>query len=180
MSIIWPAGPQRETSRMGLGDRPIRYGHRNCICAGNKTNTNSVYRSIIRSCAPDLMVNKRSGWDLPTILNLNARSLSEEKLYELQGNVTIHDVSIICVTETWFKYYMDDNNLSIEGFSLERKDRCDGRTGGGVACYIRNSFMHNRLSNLEENELEVIWLKIMAKKMPRKFSCILMLYTSLR
>ena len=42
-------------------------------------------------------------------------SLSEEKLDELQVNVTIHDVSIICVTETWFKYYMDDNNLSIEG-----------------------------------------------------------------
>ena len=60
-------------------------------------------------------------------------------------NVTIHDVSIICVTETWFKHYMDDNNLSIEGFSIERKDRCDGGTGGGVACYIRNSFMYIRL-----------------------------------
>ena len=75
---------------------------------------------------------------------------------------------------------MDDNNLSIGGFSLERKDRCDGRTGGGVACYIRISFMHNILSNLEENELEVIWLKIKPEKMPRKLSCILMLYTSLR
>ena len=30
-----------------------------------------------------------------TILNLNARSISEEKLDELQVNVTIHDVSII-------------------------------------------------------------------------------------
>ena len=108
----------------------------------------------------------------PPILNLNARSLSEAKLV-LQVNVTIHDVSIICVTQTWFKYYMDDNNLSIEGFSLERKDRCDDRTGGGVACYIRNSFMYTRLSNLEEKELEVIWLKIMRKELPRKFSCIL-------
>ena len=100
------------------------------------------------------MVNKRSGWDLPTILNLNAMSLSEEQLDELQVNVTIHDVSIIYATETWFKYYMDDNNLSIEGFSLERKDRCDGRRGGGVTCYIRNSFTYKRLSNLEEKELE--------------------------
>ena len=88
-------------------------------------------------------------------------------------DVTIHDVSIICVTETLFKSYMDDKNLSIEGFSQERKDRCDGRTVGGVACYIRNSFMYKRLSNLEETELEVIWLKIMPKKLPRKFSCIL-------
>ena len=132
-----------------------------------------MYRSTIRPCAPDLIVNKRSGWELPTILNLNARSLSEVKLDELQVNVTIHDVSMICVTETWFKHYMDDNNLSIEGFSVERKDRCDGRTGGGVACYIRISFMYKRLSNLDEKELEVIWLKIMPKKLPRKFSCIL-------
>ncbi len=70
--------------------------HPNYICAGNNTNNNSVYRSIIRPCAPDLMVNKRNGWDLPTILNLTARSLSEEKLDELQVNVTIHDVSIMC------------------------------------------------------------------------------------
>ena len=101
------------------------------------------------------MVNKRSGWDLPTILNLNARSLSEEKLDELQVNVTIRDVSIICLTETRFKYYMDDTNHNIEGFSLE------------------NSFMYKRLSNLAEKELEVIWLKIILKQMPRKFSCIL-------
>ena len=33
--------------------------------------------------------------------------------------------------------------------------------------------MYKRLSNLEEKELEVIWLKIMPKKLPRKFSCIL-------
>ena len=110
---------------------------------------------------------------LPTILNLNVRSLREEKLDELQVNVTINDVSIICVTETWFKYYMDASNLSIEGFSVERKDRCDGRTWGGVACYIRNSFMYKSLSNLEEKHLEVIWLKIMPKKLSRKFSCIL-------
>ena len=137
------------------------------------TNNNSLYRSTIRPCAPDLIVNKRSGWDLPTILNLNARSLSEEKLDELQGNVTIHDVSIIRGTETWFKHYMDDNNLSIEGFSVERKDRCYGRTGGGVACYIRNSFMYEGLSNLEEKELGVIWLKIMPKQISRKLSYIL-------
>ena len=33
--------------------------------------------------------------------------------------------------------------------------------------------MYNRLINLEEKELEVIWLKIMPKKLPRKLSCIL-------
>ena len=36
-----------------------------------------------------------------------------------------------------------------------------------------NVFMYKTLSNQEEKELEVIWLKIMPKKVPRKFSCIL-------
>ena len=141
-------------------------------CSNNEaTNNNSLCRSTTSACASDLIVNKRIVWDLPTILTLNAMSLSGEKLDELQVNVTIHDVSIICLTETWFKYYMDDNNLSIEGFSLESKDRCDGRTGGEVACYIKNSFMYKIVSNLEEKELEIIWLKIMPTKLPRKFSC---------
>ena len=33
--------------------------------------------------------------------------------------------------------------------------------------------MYKRLSNLEEKELEVIWLKIMPNKLPRILSCIL-------
>ena len=43
---------------------------------------------------------RKSKWDLPVIINLNARSLSIEKLDELNVTVGIHDVSLICVTET--------------------------------------------------------------------------------
>ena len=56
-------------------------------------------------------------------VNLNARSLSIEKLDELNVNVGIHDVSVICVTETWFKDYMGSDSLNLHGFNLERKDR---------------------------------------------------------
>ena len=31
-----------------------------------------------------------------------------------------------------------------------------------------------RLDSLEDDELEVIWMKIMPKKLPRRFSCILL------
>ena len=56
---------------------------------------------------------------------------------------------------------------------MERKDRNNGR-GGGVACYIRNDINYKRLVDMEDAELEVIWFKIMPKKMPRKFTCILL------
>ena len=42
-------------------------------------------------------------WDLPCVLNLNARSLSMEKINELEVIITDFNVSIACVTETWFK-----------------------------------------------------------------------------
>ena len=44
---------------------------------------------------------------------------------------------------------------------------------GGVACYVRNDVLYKRLDSLEVSELEVIWIKITPKKMPRKVSCIL-------
>ena len=73
--------------------------------------------------------------NIDSILALNARSLSEEKLDELQVNVTINDVSIICVTETCFKYYMDDTNLGIEGFSVETgRGKIDTMVAQGWSC----------------------------------------------
>ena len=67
--------------------------HPNYMCAGNTTGT--------------------SKWDLPAVINLNARSLSIEKLDELKVTVGIHDVSVVCVSETWFKDYMGNHSLNL-------------------------------------------------------------------
>ena len=45
-------------------------------------------------------------WDLPCIIDLNARSLNTEKNDELQVIASNFNVSIICVTETWLKDYI--------------------------------------------------------------------------
>ena len=58
------------------------------------------------------------------------------------------------------------------GYNLERKDRTHGRAGG-VACYVKNDVLYKRLDSLEVPELEVIWIKIMPNKLPRKVSCTL-------
>ena len=111
-------------------------------------------------------------WHFPTLININARSLSTEKRDELQAIVDLYNVSIVCITETWFKEYIGDESVSLYGYNLERKDRTHGRAGG-VACYVRNDVLYKRLDSLEVPELEVIWIKIMPTKLPRKFSCIL-------
>ena len=60
----------------------------------------------------------------------------------------------------------------MQGFSLERKDKGQGRAGG-VACYIRHDLKYKRLNDMEVDDLEVMWIKAMPKKTPRKCSCIL-------
>ena len=126
--------------------------HPNFVCAGNNV--------------------RKSKWDLPVIINLNARSLSIEKLDELNVTVGIHDVSVICVTETWFKDYMGSDSLNLHGFYLERKYRQNGRAGG-VACYLRTDLLYSRLIAYEDDELEVVCIKVMPKRLPRTVSCIL-------
>ena len=49
------------------------------------------------------ILDNHTKWHFPTLINLNARSLSTEKIDELQAIVDLYNVSIICITETWFK-----------------------------------------------------------------------------
>ena len=51
-------------------------------------------------------VYSRTKWEIPRLLNLNARSLNTEKLDELQVVAHINRASCVCVTETWFQDYI--------------------------------------------------------------------------
>ena len=57
----------------------------------------------------DLLLIK---WDLPVLINLNARSLSTDKIDELQVTVGMHDVSLVCVSDTLVKEYMGNDSLN--------------------------------------------------------------------
>ena len=118
-----------------------------------------------------LAINPR--WGLPTILGLNARSLSIEKSDELLAVARTNNVGCVCVTETWFKSYMSTESVGLAGFSCERKDRVD-KGGGGVACYVAETIAYDRLHDIEDAEHEVIWIKMKPKKLPRKYSCIIL------
>ena len=83
-------------------------------------------------------------WDLPCIINLNARSLNTEKIDELQVIASNLNVSIICVTETWLKNYIADESVSINGFCCERRNRVNRQTGG-VECYVKNDVLYSRI-----------------------------------
>ena len=63
------------------------------------------------------------------------------------ARVATHNVSIVCVSKTWFKDYMGSSSLTMQRFCLERKDRGHGRAGG-VACYIRNDYAKENASQI--------------------------------
>ena len=110
-------------------------------------------------------------WRLPTFLNSNTRSIVH-KIDEMTNIIDDNEVDIACVTETWLSDEVPHCVTDIDGYTCERRDRVD-RRGGGVLTYIRNSIPYHRLSILECDEVESLWLLVRDKCMPRNFSHIL-------
>ena len=44
---------------------------------------------------------------------LDARSLNAEKVDELQVIVDDYDIDVACITDTWFREYMDDTSFAL-------------------------------------------------------------------
>ena len=74
---------------------------------------------------------------------LNATSL-DNKLDEFKVVVDTYGPQIIAVSETWFKSI---SIVNVKGYNLYRKDRSDGRRGGGVCLYIDESINSFELSD---------------------------------
>ena len=54
----------------------------------------------------DISLDTHTKRHFPTLINLNARSMSSEKVDETPAIVDLHNVSIVCITETWFTEYV--------------------------------------------------------------------------
>ena len=72
------------------------------------------------------------------LLLLNIRGLVnkmdtfKDTLYDVKS-----DIDIVCINETFLDSTILSNEIAIDGFSVERKDRT--RSGGGVLFYISNN-----------------------------------------
>ncbi|CAH1270941.1 ASTN2 [Branchiostoma lanceolatum] len=102
---------------------------------------------------------------LPSLFLSNVRSLTNKKC-ELEATLASHSVQLACVTETWLTHKIPDDVSSIEGYKLFRKDRQYGK-GGGVASFIAEDIPVKRLYELEDDTLEVMWLRVRPKWLPR-------------
>ena len=97
---------------------------------------------------------------------MNARSLNG-KVDELAAFMPVHKVHIATVTETWLTDQIGDDQLSIGGYVIYRKDR-----GGGVCAYVCQQIPTMRCLELEVSNLECMWLQIRQPRLPRPLSVI--------
>ena len=86
-------------------------------------------------------------------LYTNANSLLN-KMPELRYKVEVEKYDVISITETWASPAINDAELSIEGYSMFRKDR-NGSKGGGVILYVTHrvrACVSDQLTNSEFEE----------------------------
>lgn len=104
------------------------------------------------------------------ILYTNATSL-ENKIDELKVTLEYFRPNIAGITETWFK---SSSIANINGYSLYRKDRSDGRRGGGVALYIENKIASYEFEDAYFNmsKIEQVWCVLVFGKSKYLIGCI--------
>lgn len=69
------------------------------------------------------------------------------------------DIGILTLHETWLNEGLPNDDIAILGFYLPRRDRSSGRKSGGNAIYISEKIHAVRRCDLEDTELENLWLE---------------------
>ena len=83
-------------------------------------------------------------------------------LDELRLRMQSQTLDILALSETRLDNTFTDSAVSIEGYTLLRRDRC--RSGGGVAMFIRNVIEHKTRSDLSDPDLEFLCIEIQKPK----------------
>ena len=100
------------------------------------------------------------------IAHLNIRSLRNKRD---EFGQFLHDCpyDIMTLSETWLDNDICHNLVAIEGYTLERKDR--NLCGGGIGCYIRENIPHIRRCDLEDDNLELLWIELKPRSYETSF-----------
>lgn len=93
------------------------------------------------------------------ITHVNVRSLTQNFI-GFRDRVLDGNPDIVAVSETWLTGDLTDEMVNMNGYNLVRRDRSDGRRGGGVALYIRNSFSFQVVCDFAQHSSEQLWVKV--------------------
>ena len=120
------------------------------------------------TCSPNL---NGKVYDFPSVMTSNITGALCGKLDEIYVLAKQYNIDIICLTETWCSNKMSDETMQLSGYTIFRRDRQDGRAGGGLICYVKDVIPVVKLwSELNEQGLETIWLTLRPHRLPRGIS----------
>ena len=106
------------------------------------------------SCNPKSFANMK----LLNICTFNARSI-RNKMAELSNFIYSHKIHVLAVSETWLSSLDSDGDITLPGFQEPfRKDR--NTKGGGVCIFLSNQLSGKRRSDLEDPDLELLWVEM--------------------
>ena len=94
------------------------------------------------------------------ILHLNIQSLIP-KMDIIRSEAEAYDVLVF--SESWLNQNTNSSDIQIEHFMPPFRSDRQGRPGGGVAVYARNSLSCKRRSDLELPGVESVWVQIQVK-----------------
>ena len=99
--------------------------------------------------------------------HLNDSKLEEIKLALIGVDYSETRLDILVINETFWDATTPLQLLSIPGFNLFRRDRVD-KAGGGIAIYVHEVLEVKRRSDLEDKDIEAVWLELCPFKSKRK------------
>ena len=99
--------------------------------------------------------------------HLNTGKFEQIKLY-LLGNLSSSkpQLDALFLSETFLKPIVRDSLYAVPGFSIYRKER-KSKSGGGVMAFINHDLHVKRRSDLENQNVESLWLEICPFKSKR-------------
>ena len=100
--------------------------------------------------------------------HLNDSKLEEIKLALIGVDYSETRLDILVINETFWDATTLLQLLSIPGFNLFRRDRVIGKAGGGIAIYVNEVLEAKRRSDLEDKDIEAVWLELCPFKSKRK------------
>ena len=84
------------------------------------------------------------------------------KLDSVKEPIDKYSFDILALSETWLTSEICDNEISIKGYSIVRKDRQDSSKvcGGGVLIYVRDGIPFIRQTDFVDDNFECLWIQI--------------------
>ena len=96
------------------------------------------------------------------ICEWNINRLTDSKFEQIRHFLTSShpEIDVLFLIETFLKPKVPDSVFEIPGYVMYRKDRPVVKQGGGILAYVNFKLKENHRIDLEEKEIETLWLVI--------------------